>query len=147
MLVNKVKHSSGPAVGRVIQVVAALTAIAITLPVIMYAYGYSMTQLEQYFSFGAGDVAAKTLLGVAMIIMIFFARPRSGYLRAFLAIASSIVLIYAVQNAVTQSLMLGDTLTYLVGTLIGITETLEAKLPNRSIRPASSLHQSPTAKP
>lgn len=147
MIMSKPTPNSGPVVGQVVQIIAALTAIAITLPVIMYAYGYFMAQLEQFFSFDAGDIAAKTLLGVAMVIMIFFARPRSRYLRTFLGLISSMVLAYAVYGAITQSLMLGDTLIYLVGSFIGITETLEAKLPERSIQPASSLHQSPTAKP
>lgn len=139
-------HNSGPIVGQVVQVIAALTAIAITLPVLVYAYGYSMTQLEQLFSFGGMDILAKTLLGTAMLVMIFFARPRSKYLRTFLAVLSSVVLVYAVYGAATQTLAIGDTLIYLVGTFIGISETLEAKIPERSIQPASKLHQTPTAK-
>lgn len=140
-------HNTVPSVAQVVQIIAALTATAIALPVIMYAYGYSMPQLEQFFGFGAGDIAAKTFLGIAMVIMIFSARPRSRYLRAILAAISCGVLVYAVYGAASQSLLLGDTLIYLVGSFIGTTETLETKLPERAIQPASKFHQPPSLKP
>lgn len=137
----------GAIVGRTVQVVAGLTAVAIILPVLLYAYGLSMTTLEQIFSFAALTILAKTLLAVAMLIMVFFARPRSKYLRVTIAILSGMVLAYAVYGAVVQELALGDALIYLIGSFIGLTETLEANLPRRTIQPAGNLHQTPTVKP
>ena len=114
---------------RTSQIAATITALAITLSVTLYAYGYYMTTLEELFTYSAAGLVTKTLLGIAMLILMFFARPRSKFLRYTLGTIASIVLAYTVFGALSQTLALGEAVVMLIGTLAAMNEAVEGELP------------------
>lgn len=121
---------------RTAQVVASITALAIIASINLYAVGNHLGLLEQLFSFSAAGLIIKTMLGIAMLIMVFYSRPRSQLLRMVLGTIASIVLAYTTFGAFSETLALGDAIVYFIGTFIAMTETIEAKLPIASQTPA-----------
>lgn len=128
------------------QLLCGLTAIAITAPIMIYAYGYNPSSIEKFFSFSALGLIVKVLLGIAMLILVFFARPHSPYLRAVLTMIAAIALVYTNYSIFTETLALGDGIVYFVASLIAMTESVEAEIPRRNQIPAQAIHYSPSLK-
>lgn len=113
------------------QIIAATTALAITATTIVFAYGQSTATMEQLFSFSFASLAAKVALTAAMLIIMFFPRPRSFVNRAIIGLVATSVLAFATYGALASTLPLGDAIMLFAGTLIAMIESVEATMPHR----------------
>lgn len=131
------------------RIIAAFTALSITASISAFAYNLSPIHLEQFFSFDALSLSAKVILACAMISLIFVARPRASMLRLALGSVATGVLLFAAYGAFASTLPLGDALIFFFGSLIAMTESLEATLPRRkpqARRRQITIQHYPTAK-
>lgn len=108
------------------RLLSALTTLVIIGSTMTFAYGQSLTLLSQYFSFSYLSLFIKVLLALAMLIIMFFARPRTEFHRVVVGAIGLITLSYAAYGAFSQSLPLGDAILYFIGAFIAVTESLEA---------------------
>lgn len=111
------------------QIIALLTTITIIATTLVFAYGNWPNIMQTHFSFELISLLAKVALGVALLIIIFFTRPRALWHRAIIGLVATTVLAYATYGAIVGSLPLGDAAIYLVGTMIAMTEAVEATMP------------------
>lgn len=63
------------------RIISFLTILVIVGSTLTFAYGQSLTSLLQYFSFNYLSLFIKILLALAMLIIVFFARPRTEFHR------------------------------------------------------------------
>lgn len=109
--------------------VAFIVATLIVGSISMFAYGLSITTVEQYFSFEVVELMSKTLLGFAMAIIIFFSRPRWIGHRILLGAIATSAIVCAAYSAAINSLLIGDAIIYCIGALVAALETTEVRLP------------------
>lgn len=104
---------------------ATLTTTAILASTLIFAYGYYLNDLEKLFSYDLLSMIFKFVLGVAMIIIVFFARPRWIGHRILLGVIATAAMGFAGFGAFTNTLLTGDALIYAFGAMIAAFEATE----------------------
>lgn len=126
---------------------AAMATLAILAIISMFAFGYFTNTLEGHFSFSLQSLSVKSLLAVALMMIAFFGRPSSQIRRVVYGTVATIVLGVGAYGAFTSSLLFGDALVLIVGTIIAAIEaTADIPVPKStqslgSIAVSSNLQQ------
>lgn len=121
--------------------IAVATTFLIAMVVMLFAFGYYTGPLQEVFSFSSSSLIVKFFIAVGALIIVFFGRPRSRFHRIFLGIVASAALCFGAYGAFTSSLLLGDALIFIVGTMAIMVETIEegsTRTTHRSGRTLSS---------
>lgn len=111
------------------RIIALIIALSVITTTSMFAYGIYTETLEQYVSFDIAAQIAKFTLTLGMLIIAFFARPRSAINRIILGSISTLVIGSATVHALTGTLLTGDAIIMVVGVLVAAFESVEATLP------------------
>lgn len=130
------------------RIIAAIVTLAIMAIILTFAYGYYITVLEAYFSFSVQSLMVLSALAVGLLMIVFFGRPPSHVRRVVYGVVATIALGFGAYGAFIGSLLLGDALILILGTIITAveaTEDSEAALqparPARSFATKSKLQQ------
>lgn len=107
--------------------IAAILTLAIITVVIAFAFGRYTTVLDTLFSFSLQSLAVKSALAMGLLIIAFFGRPRTQFHRTLLGIIVTITAGFSAYGAFTGTLLFGDALLLIIGTLITATEATEGK--------------------
>ena len=123
--------------------VAVATTFLITMVVMLFAFGYYTAALQEAFSFSWLSLIVKFFIAVGSLIIIFFGRPRSRFHRIFLGVVATTALCFGAYGAFTSSLLFGDALIFIVGTIAIVVETIEEGSARTSHRTGRALSSGP----
>lgn len=121
------------------RLIAALITLVIAAIITTFAYGYYMALLEQYFSFSLGSLIVKLILALGLLIIVFFGRPRSSTHRVFFGAVATLAICFGAYGAFTGTLLLGDALIILAGSIVTVVEAVEDGLSRSTRQPITSL--------
>ena len=117
--------------------VAAFVTLLLLAVVISFGLGHYMTELERLFSFSGLSLIVQFLVAIALLIIVFFGRPRSSLHRAYFGSVATLAICFGAYGAFTGTLLLGEALIVIIGAIITVAEAVEGDLVRRPAPQAS----------